>query len=201
MVREFIDTLLEEYLEAENMEEVEMLTSTNVERGMMTDELKAAHAAAEARIKGTAQGDALDLLLASFTQPAATQARPAIDPIVQKVAELEALIASLKGQPLAIPTPAQATAPVIPQRRVSKKYRLLKTDVSWTSIPQVHAVMAILVAHVDVGDVVEESEIVKMMVANEATLATRQGGKRIWDYYKGSTGNGLIAHGNIEVVA
>lgn len=180
MVREFIDTLIEEYKESENMEELNLLTTTNTERGIMNDELRAAHAAAEARINGTTA--------------------PAADPVAQKIAELEALIAALRGTPAAVVLPTRAPS-ATPVRRLAKKYKLLKTDVSWTNKPQVHAVMSILTAHLEVGDVVAEDEIVKMMIANEAVLATRQGGKKIWDYYKGTHNDGLIAHGNVEVVA
>jgi hypothetical protein len=60
--------------------------------------------------------------------------------------------------------------------------------------------MAILSAHVEVGDVLDESTIVEAMEANVAVLETRQGGKRIWDYYKGNHAEGLRAHGNVEVV-
>lgn len=185
MVREFMDTLIEEYMEAENMDELNLLTATNKERGVMTAELEAAHAEAEARIKGT-------------MLPAKTE-----DLVAAKIAELEALIATLRGTPTVVPTikPAAPTAVKPPVQRVAKKYKLLKTDVSWTNKPQVHAVMAILTAHMEVGDVVGEDAIVKMMVANEDVLATRQGGKRIWDYYKGTHNDGLIAHGNVEVVA
>lgn len=183
MVREFMDTLIEEYMEAENMEELNLLTATNTERGVMNDELKAAHAAAEARING--------------------DTAPAVDSLAAKIAELEALLATLRGTPTAVPTVKLPTAAVVkpPVRRATKKYKLLKTDVSWTNKPQVHAVMAILTAHMEVGDVVGEDAIVKMMIANEDVLATRQGGKRIWDYYKGTHNDGLIAHGNVEVVA
>lgn len=93
----------------------------------------------------------------------------------------------------------QRPKPVVVQApRSSRKYKLLKTDVSWTSKPQVHAIMHILGAHVKPGDVVDECDIVNMMVANEDILKTKQGGKRVWDYYKGDSGEGLVAHGNLE---
>ena len=80
-----------------------------------------------------------------------------------------------------------------------RKYRLLSKDVSWSTKAQVHGVMAILSAHVAVGGVLDESTIVRAMVENErAVLMTRQGGKRIWDYYKGDHAEGLVAHGNVE---
>ena len=80
----------------------------------------------------------------------------------------------------------------------SRKYRLLKKEIEWSTKPQVHAIMEILAAHAEVGDVLDEEQIVGMMVANEAVLRTRQGGKRIWDYYKGDHAEGLVAHGNVE---
>lgn len=82
--------------------------------------------------------------------------------------------------------------------RCSAKYVLLSTDVGWSTKPQVHALMQILGAHVKPGEVVGENDIVNMMVANEAVLATRQGGKRIWDYYKGDHMEGLAAHNNVK---
>lgn len=84
--------------------------------------------------------------------------------------------------------------------RGNRQYRLLKTDVSWSTKAQVHAVMEILKAHVQVGEVVDEADIVQAMIANEHVLETRQGGKRIWDYYKGDHVEGLTAHGNLEKI-
>jgi hypothetical protein len=111
-----------------------------------------------------------------------------------KIQELEAQLAALKAQPApALPVPLKVA-------RGLKKYRLLKTDVSWSTKPQVSALMAILSAHVEVGGTLDESTIVAAMEANVAVLGTRQGGKRIWDYYKGTHCEGLMAHGNVEVV-
>lgn len=126
---------------------------------------------------------------------------------VQMDVKLEAKVANPLAQ-VEAPKPGTAAnsqvKPVIdrgqPVVRGSKRYRLLKTDVSWSTKPQVHAVMGILEAHVRVGDVLDESTIVSAMVANEHVLQTRQGGKRIWDYYKGDHAEGLIAHGNVEKV-
>jgi hypothetical protein len=82
--------------------------------------------------------------------------------------------------------------------RSSRKYKLLKTELDWTTKPQIHAVMRILSAHAKLGDVLDEGDIVEMMVANESVLNTRQGGKRVWNYYKGDHFEGLCAHGNIQ---
>jgi hypothetical protein len=60
--------------------------------------------------------------------------------------------------------------------------------------------MAILSAHVEVGGVLDESTIVEAMEANVGVLQTRQGGKRIWKYYRGRHAEGLEMHGNIEEV-
>jgi hypothetical protein len=86
-----------------------------------------------------------------------------------------------------------------PVRRSGKRYRFLKDSVDWSSTPQVHAVMEILKTRYKVGDLMEESDIVDLMDENVAVLATKQGGKRIWDYYKGKSDRGLLTHGNIEV--
>ena len=83
-------------------------------------------------------------------------------------------------------------------KRATKRYKLLSTDVKWSTKPQVHAVMNIISAHAKPGDVLDEDYIVKMMVENEHVLETTQGGERIWKYYKGA--NGLQEHGNIVEV-
>lgn len=91
----------------------------------------------------------------------------------------------------------QTPAKKQPSNRV---YRLLKMDVSWTTKPQVHAIMQILGAHAKPGDELPESDIVRMMEENVHVLETKQGGKRIWDYYKGDHNQGLVAHGNLVKV-
>jgi hypothetical protein len=108
--------------------------------------------------------------------------------LVRKLAELQAEVDRLKA--------AQGKPPVVVR---SKKYRLLKFDVSWTTKRQVHAIAAILEAHAKVGDVLDEVDIINMMEANVAVLETRQGGRKVWNYYKGNSDDGLMAHGNIEV--
>jgi hypothetical protein len=110
------------------------------------------------------------------------------DPQAQLKALLDQL-AKLKGDVRPIMPPVQ---------RATRKYRLLKTEVTWSTKPQVLAVMHIIAAHAKPGDVLDESDIVNMMVANEHVLNTKQGGKRIWDYYKGNHNEGLVAHGHFE---
>ena len=113
--------------------------------------------------------------------------------LLQKLAELQAEVERLK---------AQSTATVQPQpqiKRAGKRYRLLKFDVSWTTKRQVHVLAAILEAHAKVGDILDEEAIIEMMEANVAALDTKQGGKKVWDYYKGESESGLRAHGNIEL--
>ena len=92
------------------------------------------------------------------------------------------------------------TKTAAPVARAERKYKLLKTDVGWSTKPQVMGIMHIISAHANVGDILDESAIVEMMVANEAILKTKQGGKRIWDYYKGDHNEGLVAHGNMEKI-
>ena len=123
----------------------------------------------------------------------------------KEIARLEAELAQLKK--LLIP---QTVAPavvkevaVVQAPRVMKKYKLLSKDVGWageTARSQIHAVMAIISAHAEVGDVLDEADIVRMMEANVRVLDTVQPPKRIWDYYKGRHYRGLIAHGNLEEV-
>jgi hypothetical protein len=91
-------------------------------------------------------------------------------------------------------------APRQPVVRGGKRYKLLSTDVSWSTKPQVGAIAAILAAHAKVGDVLQEDHIIQMMEANVEVLQTRQGGKRVWKYYRGSHAEGLEMHGNIEQV-
>jgi hypothetical protein len=106
-------------------------------------------------------------------------------PAEQRLEELLAKLAKVRA----------AAKPVV---RAGRKYKLLKTEVDWSTKPQVHAVMHILSAHLKPGEVADEADIVRMMVENEVILETRQGGKRIWDYYKGDHHEGLVAHGNIQ---
>ena len=115
----------------------------------------------------------------------AAVARLRSQPPVQGVAEVEAKVA--KGES-------------VKRAAYGRKYRLLKKEVEWSTKPQVHAIMAIICAHAEVGDVLDEADVVRMMVENEAVLQTRQGGKRIWDYYKGDHAEGLLAHGNVEKI-
>ncbi len=97
-------------------------------------------------------------------------------------------------------TRAQTKPPVQRVARGGRRYQLLKMDVGWSTKPQVHALMKVLSAHAKEGDVLDEDHIIRMMVENEAVLQTRQGGKRIWDYYKGDHHEGLLAHGNVRKI-
>ena len=116
------------------------------------------------------------------------------------VESLEAKVAELLAQVEALKSGAKVDLPVQPVVRGSKRYKLLSDDVSWSTKPQVHAVMSILRVHVEIGGTLDEASIVAAMEANVAVLETRQGGKRIWDYYKGNHAEGLRMHGNVEVV-
>jgi uncharacterized protein YkuJ len=111
-----------------------------------------------------------------------------------KIAQMEQMLAELKS----LQALQQSAAPKV--QRSFNRYRLLSTEVKWTTKPQVHAIVAILAAHMQVGDVVDEADIVRMMVNNEVVLDTRQGGEKVWKYYKGKHDLGLEAHGNIEEV-
>ena len=131
---------------------------------------------------------------------AAARLRSKEEVAMLNVESLEAKVAELLAQVEALKPGAKVDLPVQPVVRGSKRYKLLSDDVSWSTKPQVHAVMAILRAHAEVGNVLEEATIVAAMEANIAVLETRQGGKRIWDYYKGRGADGLLLHGNVEIV-
>lgn len=127
------------------------------------------------------------------------QAVPAVEemvveePKVSEIEQLQQLLSQLEQLKSAKPKPPVIVA-------TGRRYELLKTDVSWSTKPQVHAVMHILSAHLKPGDVVDEADIVRMMEANREVLETKQEAKRIWDYYKGNSNEGLMAHGNIRRV-
>lgn len=82
--------------------------------------------------------------------------------------------------------------------KASRKYRLIRDDVAWSTVPQVHAIMRILKTVANVGQEVDEEQIVAAMRANPEVLGTKQDPKRIWDYYKGNSAEGLQAHGVVE---
>ena len=106
--------------------------------------------------------------------------------LMETMERLNREIAKLKAQ----------TSPPVP--RSSRQYRILKLEVNWSTKPQVHAIMRILGAHAKPGDVLDEEHIVEMMERNVDVLATRQGGRKVWNYYKGDHPEGLLAHGNLE---
>jgi hypothetical protein len=81
-----------------------------------------------------------------------------------------------------------------------RRYRLVSTDVDrWTTKPQVLAIMEVLKAHFQEGDVFTNSQAVEAVRANRQLLGTRQDPADVWDYYKGRSADGLLQHGNIEL--
>jgi hypothetical protein len=115
--------------------------------------------------------------------------------LAARVRELEAQLAALGAVPVAMPvTKLQRT------QRSTKRYRLLDVNVSWSSAAQVTAIMSVLEAHVKVGDVFEEEDIIAALDTNPHILVTDQGAKKVWNYYKGNHARGLEAHGNIVAV-
>lgn len=114
---------------------------------------------------------------------------------VEQVEDVQAKLTALLQQLEELKGVKSAAVPIV---RSGRKYRLLKVEAEWSTKPQVHAILQILGAHAKPGDVLDEADIVKMMVENEHVLQTRQGGNRIWDYYKGDHAEGLMAHGNVE---
>lgn len=79
-----------------------------------------------------------------------------------------------------------------------RKYKLIKTDCSWTQKPQVHVLMEIIKSVVQVGEVVDEEVLLEAVEKNKAALNTRQTSDRIFHYYKGA--GGFLEHGNLERV-
>jgi Asp-tRNA(Asn)/Glu-tRNA(Gln) amidotransferase A subunit family amidase len=118
-----------------------------------------------------------------------------VEEVLAESDDKDSIIARLKAQIAAIRKERKASAVKVP-----KKYRLLSTDVKWSTKPQVHAIAEILSKNFTVGEVYGENEFVGKILENESLLKTRQGGKRIWDYYKGNHMDGLRAHNNIEAV-
>lgn len=140
---------------------------------------------------------------------------------VESLAELEALIREVEYAPYVVQCKEVieavrsifADAPIVvvpvvdpviqpkstePVVRAGRKYRLLKTDVSWTTKPQVQAIMSIIEAHMSVGDTIDEETILQMLELNKAVLVTRQPVQKVWNYYKGNSDDGLQAHGNLK---
>ena len=101
-----------------------------------------------------------------------------------RIAELLAQVEALKSRTVNDQNKSGTTAqpPVKQVVRGGKRYRLLSTDVSWSTKPQVAALMQILEAHMKVGDVLDEATIVQACITNEHVLQTRQGGARIFAY-------------------
>ena len=171
--------MLEEYQECTSIEEVEALTLENKLDDSFDDECQAAHNAAIARLTPTEE---------PTTQPPVKEETPQEDEMAalkRKIEELEMLLK--QG--------VSVKAPALP--RVARKWTLQSKDVSWSTKPQVHALMHIIAANVVVGEEVSEDKIVAAVEANAVILRTKQPAKRIWDYYKGDHADGLLAHGNL----
>jgi hypothetical protein len=181
MTSEMFATIAEEIGEVETLAELEALRRFGAEE----------HNAYEEPECAPLFQAATERLTPVTSEPAVKEAADMSDlkAYEAKIAELVAQLAELKATPAVRPQVVRGT----------RRYRLLSFDVKWSTTPQVHAIAAILAANAKVGDVLDEADIVKMMVANEHVLETRQGGKRIWNYYKGRSDRGLMTHGNIEL--
>ena len=133
--------------------------------------------------------------------PASVLAIKAVLPTIRatcRVRKIEQEIAALATSEPSQPQEVNMGRKIL---RGGKRYKLLKEDVSWTGKDQVHVLMQILMANFKIGEPIDEADIVAAVEANVGpgkVLQTVQGGKRIWDYYKGDTFDGLQAHGNIE---
>jgi hypothetical protein len=186
-----IQDAIEEYRDAQSLEEIELLDEANREEGIFEGEV--ADASADAR-QAFADYDEAEAAAAK------TEDAPPATPEA-KIEEIARVQAEMRAQMLAfIAEATKASASKMGSKRADKLWKLVSTDVSWTTKPQVRALMAIINAHWKVGTVVAESKIVAAIVENEALLNTRQGGRKIWDYYKGNTADGFLEHGNFVQV-
>jgi hypothetical protein len=173
MLQERFDAIIEELAELNSMEELKALWCFG-------------------QVEGNEYGDAVCV---PYFKDAVVRLRK--EKPVEQVEDVQAKLTALLQQLEELKGVKPAAVPIV---RSGRKYRLLKVEAEWSTKPQVHAILQILGAHAKPGGVLDEADIVKMMVENEHVLQTRQGGKRIWDYYKGDHAEGLIAHGNVEKV-
>ena len=171
MLQELFDAIIEELAELNSMEELKALWCFG-------------------QAEGNEYGDAACVPYFKGAVERLRKEKP-----VEQVEDVQAKLTALLQQLEELKGVKSAAVPIV---RSGRKYRLLKVEAEWSTKPQVHAILQILGAHAKPGDVLDEADIVKMMVENEHVLQTRQGGKRIWDYYKGDHAEGLMAHGNVE---
>ena len=186
---------------------MKMSDTWNMQKGkgktMNTDRIKAIHEELQevqtmAELKsiycfGQSEAEGGDYADAEFTAPfKAAVAKMRLVPKEPEMTLADKVASMLRD----LPKPPVQRGP-----RASNKYRLLSTDVSWSTKPQVGTLMRILGANAKVGDVLDEEHIVEMMVQNESVLKTKQGGKKIWNYYKGMHFEGLEMHRNVEKVS
>jgi hypothetical protein len=176
--------MLEEYQESQTIAEVEMITATNKEDESFDDDCQAAHDEAVARLSKVDEPVDEELANTSVADAPAEEDEMAV--LRRRLAELEALIKQGLSVAKAAPLP-----------RVARTWTLLNKDVSWSTKPQVHALMHIISANVAVGEEVSEDKIVAAVEANVTILRTTQPARRIWDYYKGKHVDGFIEHGNL----
>jgi hypothetical protein len=188
-----IKDAIEEYKDAQSLEEIDMLDEANKEEELFTDEVAEASAEARRLFVEAEEADAEQEAETNVEAPANVE-QPTIDALIKAQDAMQAQLKALIAASLKTATTKNKAA------RVDKKYKLLSTNVSWTNKPQVHALMAIISLTMEVGETVYESDILKNVIANEAVLNTVQGGKKIWNYYKGDTADGFIQHGNFEIV-
>jgi hypothetical protein len=97
-------------------------------------------------------------------------------------------------------TQQPTTKPLAARGPSSRKYVLLKKEVNWSQTPQVKSIMAVIGAHAEVGETLDEEWILQMLEENRHVLKTRQPVKKVFKYYAGNWDGGLEAHGNIRKV-
>jgi hypothetical protein len=182
---------LEDIITAESLAELEALWVNGVEEEADEDVVKAFEAACvkfmvpqveEPKPVEVAKPDYKDLI-------AKGDLAMAVEELLKKVNELE----SSKEKVVKLET-APAGAPRL------IRYRLMHTRLDWATAHQVHAIVHILINALALkpGDTFTNDEAIAALEANADLLNTRQPVKKVWDFYKGASEKGLLAHGNIE---
>lgn len=193
MSEERKNAIIEDVVEATTLEELDALVK-DLEQSE-PDALKDDEVQAMVSLK-------LDTLGAPVVEPPVV-AEKTIEELQAELAAIQAKLASIppvQTEPRAVSPKVVSSVPVVAKKTKVIRYRLLSTNVGWSTVPQVHALMAVLVHGLElkVGDVFTNEQAIAAAELNVKVLNTKQTGKRIWDYYKGNSAEGLMAHGVIE---
>jgi hypothetical protein len=177
-----LEGMIEEVASATSLAELKEIWCINQAADECPPEMTAPYKEAVAKWRGVEPAPQPPVVVGRGTE--------SVEDLRKRLEELEAQVTGLRV------TPDLVKPAFVP--RSGRRYRLLSTDVSWSTADQVHDMMSIIAAHVAVGDVFEEDDVVAALDANPHILQTAQGARKIFAYYKGKHERGLEAHGNIE---